>query len=152
MRRGWCELCVSSIHTSVHNLEGGEMGIDLRWPLATSSFVNSRFFRTQAHVPQKGGKEGEKRRERRCSCEVTPHAESRGKCQWEKGIEWGEGGKGRREREKGKKGREKGKKGRKKEKEILVDLGACVPRARTCEQKGEALMRSKAAARPTRFL
>ena len=53
--------------------------------------------------------------------------------------------------EKGKKGRGKGKKGRKKEEEILVDLGACVPRARTCEQKGVALMRSKAAARPTRF-
>ena len=62
-----------------------------------------------------GGKKERRGENDGCSCEVTPHAENRGKCQWEKGIERGEGGKGRREKGKNKrrkKEKKEGKKGR----------------------------------------
>ena len=71
----WCELWVSSIHTLVRTMEVEKMEMDLNRPLATSCFVNSRFFCTQAHVPQKGGRRRERGENEGCSCEVTPHAE-----------------------------------------------------------------------------
>ena len=57
----------------------------------------------------------------------------------------GEEGKGKKEKKEGKKEKKEGKKGR-----GVLGGGVCVS-ARTCEQKGAALMRSKAAPAQSRF-